>query len=126
MSYEYKVIPAPVRGLKAKGLKTADDRFANALQVAMNEQAADRWEYLRTDTLPSEQREGLMSKTTVYRNMLVFRRSKRANAITAYPSAPQVVASPPMAKASSAVDESRHDGATANTKANGGSGPATQ
>ncbi len=78
MSYEYKVVPAPVRGLKAKGVKTAEDRFANALQTMMNDQAKGGWEYLRTDTLPSKQREGLMSKTTVYQNMLVFRRAKRA------------------------------------------------
>ena len=74
MSYEYKVVPAPTRGLKAKGIKTAEDRFANALETAMNELAADGWEYQRTDTLPAEQREGLMSKTTVFQNMLVFRR----------------------------------------------------
>lgn len=78
MSYEYKVVPAPARGLKAKGVKTAEDRFALALQTSMNELAADGWEYLRADTLPCEQREGLMSKTTVYQNMLVFRRAKAA------------------------------------------------
>mgnify|MGYP001804396545 FL=1 len=42
----------------------------------MNDLAADGWEYLRADTLPAEQREGLMSKTTVYQNVLVFRRPK--------------------------------------------------
>nr|WP_232204264.1 DUF4177 domain-containing protein [Roseobacter sp. CCS2] len=76
MSYEYKVVPAPARGLKAKGIKTAEHRFAHALETAMNELAGDGWEYLRADTLPCEQREGLMSKTTVYQNMLVFRRTK--------------------------------------------------
>ena len=78
MSYEYKVVPAPARGLKAKGLKTSEDRFANALETAMNELAADGWEYLRADTLPCEQRDGIMSKTTVFQNMLVFRRAKPA------------------------------------------------
>ena len=78
MNYEYKVVPAPARGLKAKGVKTAEDRFANALETAMNELAADGWEYLRADTLPCEQREGIISKTTVYQNMLVFRRAKVA------------------------------------------------
>ncbi len=76
MSFEYKVVPAPSRGLKAKGLKTAEDRFANALQTSINEHASSGWEYVRADTLPCEQREGLMGKTTVYQNMLVFRRSK--------------------------------------------------
>lgn len=76
MSYEYKVVPAPTRGVKAKGAKTAEDRFALALEVAMNTLSDDGWEYLRADTLPSEQREGLMSKTTVFQNMLIFRRIK--------------------------------------------------
>ena len=92
MSYEYKVVPAPVRGVKAKGVKTAPERFAHALQAAMNELAADGWEYLRADTLPSEQREGLMSKTTVYQNMLVFRRAKSAVAPAVTPKEPQVQA----------------------------------
>ena len=78
MTYEYKIVPAPVRGLKAKGVKSAEDRFALALESAINALAADGWEYLRADTLPSEQREGLMSKTTVYQNLLVFRREKVA------------------------------------------------
>ncbi|MFT7107196.1 MAG: hypothetical protein ACJAVT_001718 [Yoonia sp.] len=94
MAYEYRVIPAPARGLKAKGLKTAEDRFANALQTAMNEQAASGWEYLRADTLPSEQREGLMSKTTVYQNMLVFRRVKAADAPTLQPPEQPMIAAP--------------------------------
>ena len=76
MSYEYKVVPAPMRGKKAKGVKTAEDRFANALQTQMNDLAAEGWEYLRADTLPCEQREGFIGKkTTTYQNMLVFRRA---------------------------------------------------
>jgi len=75
MVTEYKVLPAPTRGLKAKGVKTPEGRFANALEAKMNEMAAEGWEYLRTDTLPSEQREGLMSKTTVYQNVMVFSRA---------------------------------------------------
>jgi hypothetical protein len=97
MTYEYKVVPAPLRGLKAKGVKTAEERFALALETAMNDLARDGWEYLRADTLPSEQREGLMSKTTVYQNMLVFRRAKEiakaprpAPAVSAPPPTPTV------------------------------------
>ncbi len=96
MSYEYKVVPAPTRGVKAKGIKSAEDRFAHALEMEMNNLAADGWEYLRADTLPSEQREGLIGKTTVYQNMLVFRRPKK----TAQAAAPQPVlkAEPTVAK----------------------------
>jgi len=73
-SYEYKVVPAPVRGEKARGLKTAPDRFANALATLMNRLGQDGWEYLRAETLPAEERAGLMRHTTVYHNVLVFRR----------------------------------------------------
>jgi hypothetical protein len=73
--YEYKVVPAPNRGEKAPGVKTAPDRFAHALTSVMNTMACDGWEYLRADTLPSEERSGLTKRTTVYHSVLVFRRS---------------------------------------------------
>lgn len=93
-SYEYKVVPAPKRGLKAKGVKSSEARFAHALETVMNELGAEGWEYQRTDTLPSEERSGLTSKTTVFQNMLVFRRAietAEADVI-----APAVVAATPV------------------------------
>ena len=75
MRYEYKVLPAPKAGLKGKGIKSAEDRFANALATTMNILGAEGWEYQRTDTLPASQREGLMGKATVFQNMMVFRRA---------------------------------------------------
>ncbi len=75
MSFEYKVVPAPVKGVKAKGVKGAEARFAHALSELMNHYAAEGWEYLRADTLPTEKRAGLTGKTTVFCNMLVFRRA---------------------------------------------------
>lgn len=72
--YEYKVVPAPVRGKRAKGAKGPSGRFANALESIMNQMGAEGWEYQRTDTLPAEERSGLTGKVTVFQNMLVFRR----------------------------------------------------
>lgn len=72
--YEYQVIPAPRKGKKARGVKGSEARFALAIQDVLNEASADGWEYLRTDTLPSEERSGLTGRATVYQNMLVFRR----------------------------------------------------
>lgn len=72
--YEYRVLPAPKKGKKARGLRSADERFALALSETMNSLAADGWEYLRTDTLPAEERSGIAGRTTVFQNMLVFRR----------------------------------------------------
>jgi len=73
-SYEYKVLPAPARGDKERGLKTGAEKFAHALTTVMNDLARDGWEYWRAETLPAEERSGLTSKTTVYHNLLVFRR----------------------------------------------------
>lgn len=76
MGFEYKVVPAPTRGKKAKGAKTGADRFALALAEVMNTLAAEGWDYLRTDTLPAEERHGLTGRSTVFQNMLVFRRAR--------------------------------------------------
>ena len=80
MIYEYKVVPAPTKGQKARGIKGADGRFANALEAKMNTLAADRWEFLRTETLPSEERSGLTSTATKYRSVMVFRRPRADDA----------------------------------------------
>ena len=76
--YEYKVVAAPRKGLKAKGMRSVEDRFAHALEVAMNTLGAEGWEYLRADTLPCEEREGLLGKATHFHHMLVFRRPQAA------------------------------------------------
>ncbi|GFE48579.1 cell division protein FtsZ [Roseobacter cerasinus] len=72
--YQYRVIPAPNRGIKAKGLKTPEARFAHTVEGLMNEMAADGWEYQRAEALPSVERSGLTSTTTTWRNLLVFRK----------------------------------------------------
>lgn len=72
--YEYKVIPAPQKGEKARGARSTADRFALALAGAMNRLGQDGWEYLRADTLPCEERVGLTGKATHFQHMLVFRR----------------------------------------------------
>jgi len=78
--YEYKVVPAPNRGEKARGAKTPADRFAATLATVMNEVARDGWDYVRAETLPSEERTGLTKRTTVYHSVLVFRRPLAAPA----------------------------------------------
>jgi hypothetical protein len=74
--YEYKVIPAPTRGEKAKGYRTGAERFAHGLEVLMNRLGSEGWEYVRADTLPAEERTGFTGRTTVYQHLLVFRRVK--------------------------------------------------
>ena len=72
--YEYKVVPAPTKGAKAKGVKAVEDRFALTLQEVMNDMGALGWEYQRAETLPSVERAGLTGSTTNWRHVLVFRR----------------------------------------------------
>jgi hypothetical protein len=83
MQYEYKVIPAPRKGRKARGIKGAEERFSLAVQEVMNDHAAQGWEFLRSETLPSEERQGLTSNHTVFRSVLVFRR-QRADDVSAF------------------------------------------
>lgn len=74
--YEYSVIPAPTKGVKAKGVKTAEGRFALALQQMMNEMGAEGWEYQRAETLPSVERSGFTGSATNWRHVLIFRRAR--------------------------------------------------
>ena len=99
---EYRVEPAPRRGTKAKGLKTAEDRFAAALTAKLNEMAAEGWDYLRADTLPCDERSGIAGRSTTYHSVLIFSRAKTAEAPAAL-AAPE--ASPPAALPAAESDE---------------------
>lgn len=83
--YEYKVVPAPQKGQKTKGVKTAEGRFALSVEAVLNEMAASGWEYQRAELLPSEERSGLTGSTTNWRNVLIFRRALDADEATMAP-----------------------------------------
>lgn len=94
--YEYKVIPAPQKGIKVKGVKGAEARFAHALQERINDLAEAGWEYQRAETLPSVERAGLTSSVTEWRNLLIFRR-RREDDLDAF--APELLPAPTEAEA---------------------------
>ncbi|WP_284163394.1 DUF4177 domain-containing protein [Frigidibacter sp. SD6-1] len=76
--YEYKVIPAPADGEKARGAKTTEARMAVALASAINAEAREGWEYVRSDMLQTTERTGLSKRRQVYVSLLVFRRPVEA------------------------------------------------
>ena len=78
-TYQYCVVPAPTKGLKAKGIKGQEARFSNALEDLMNRMGNDGWEFQRAETLPSTERVGLTGSTTEWRNVLVFRKPRMDN-----------------------------------------------
>ncbi len=78
--YEYKVVPAPTKGIKGKGIRGSEAKFSFALQELMNGMAGYGWEYQRSETLPSIERSGLTGTTTEWRNVLVFRRPRESDA----------------------------------------------
>lgn len=97
--FEYKVIPAPKRGEKARGVKTTEDRFAHALTNLMNELGAEGWEYVRSDALPCEERVGFTGTKTTFQNMLVFRRALETAEAEPRPTLRLTVQDPPAAPA---------------------------
>lgn len=105
--HDYRVIPAPARGEKAKGVKGPAEQFAHALTQTMNRMAAEGWEYLRAETLPCEERDGWFGRKTTQRHMLVFRRPVHNAASSAGPASPapaaQPVAGPSLAAPASAA-----------------------
>lgn len=94
---EYKVVPAPQKGTKGPGLRTPEARFANALSAVINEMAADGWRYLRAETLPAIERQGLTGRNTVFHNILVFERPLAAPATPVVDEPPLTAAAPVVA-----------------------------
>ena len=76
--YEYKVLPAPRRGTKARDAKTTEDRFALTLSTLMNDLGRDGWEYQRSETLPCDERSGFTKTKTTEQTMPIFRREVNA------------------------------------------------
>lgn len=73
--WEYKVVPTPRRPKKAKGVKGDPDRFAYALAEAINEVAAEGWEFVKTETLPMESKPGVFkARVEVFQTLMFFRR----------------------------------------------------
>lgn len=90
--FEYTAVPAPARGEKSRAAKTPGERFAVSLTTVLNDMAAQGWEYVRAETLPSEERSGLTSRVTVWHNLLIFRREAPAATVVT-----PVAAAPPAA-----------------------------
>ncbi len=75
--YDYKVVPAPKRAKKVKGVRGAEDLFAMTLTDAINEVARQGWEYVRAEHLPAEAPGGwFRSGKSGEQTVLVFRRGR--------------------------------------------------
>lgn len=73
--FEYKVIPAPRRGVRVKGAKGPAGRFAGTLENTINALSSEGWEYVRAESLPVDERHGITRrKTETYQNVLIFRK----------------------------------------------------
>jgi len=79
MSFEYKTVAAPERGVRRRGLHGAAERVAAAFDEILQAEAVDGWEYLRTDLLPVTERSGWFARPReMHRAVMVFRRGVAA------------------------------------------------
>ncbi len=76
-SYDYKVVPAPRRAKKMRGIRGTEELFAHTLTDAINEVARQGWEYLRAERLPAEAPRGwFRTPAATDQTVLVFRRPR--------------------------------------------------
>jgi hypothetical protein len=101
--YEYKVVPAPAKGIKAKPAKTPEARFALGIETELNRLAAAGWEFQRAELLPCEERSGLTGTARHWRNLLVFRRAL-AEPVAGVPQADPAPAPAPEAEPPAPAD----------------------
>ena len=74
--FEYKIVAAPRAAKKFKGVRGHADRFARTVEAVITEQAVNGWDYFRADTLPSDQKSGILRKgAETYQTLLIFRRA---------------------------------------------------
>ena len=79
--YEYKAVTAPRRAKRAKGARTTADRFARTLTEMINVEANEGWEYMRADTMPMDEKKGMLSSASeVFQTVLIFRRAVASGA----------------------------------------------
>ncbi|GIT90566.1 hypothetical protein JANAI62_10210 [Jannaschia pagri] len=90
-TFEYRVVPAPRKGEKAKGVRSPEARFALAMSRLFNRMGEQGWEFVRADTLPAEERVGLTGSQVMYHALLVFRRSVAPASALPAPAAPPAV-----------------------------------
>lgn len=104
--YTYKTVAAPRRLKKVKGVKGQDALLAHSVEELIAVEAAQGWEYLRSDTFPVEEKGGMFSKAAVTdRAVLIFRKpiavqraqpaqrqAAPAQPVAAQPAAPQPIA----------------------------------
>ncbi len=75
--FDYKVVPAPHRSKKAKGISDPAELFALTLTDAINEHARDGWEYLRAENMATQTPRGFLKRATEESvAVLVFRRER--------------------------------------------------
>ncbi|MBM9594627.1 DUF4177 domain-containing protein [Roseitranquillus sediminis] len=90
MRSEYKVVPAPHRHRRIKGVKGVESRFAMTVEELINENATEGWEYVRADRLPCEHRSWLRRRVEEH-TLLIFRRTREdepRQVLAAAPAAP--------------------------------------
>ncbi|MCH8166977.1 MAG: hypothetical protein IIC03_03500 [Proteobacteria bacterium] len=103
MTYEYKIIGAPEKGKRKRGMRRKSDRVAAAFADILKSEAVDGWEYQRTDLLPVIEGAGWFRRGhEVHRAVMVFRRARnraRVESDATLRRAPSVVApaAPPVA-----------------------------
>lgn len=75
--YDYKIVPAPKKAKKVKGVSSAAELFALTLTDAINEHARQGWEYYGSEELAIETPGGWFRRArTEEHTVLVFRRSR--------------------------------------------------
>ena len=75
--YDYKIVPAPKKARKVKGVHGAAELFALTLGEAVNELARQGWEYQRSEQLTIETPGGWLRRGRAEEHtVLVFRRAR--------------------------------------------------
>lgn len=71
--YEYKVVPVPAKSIDSRNARASGDPICYTIEMLLNQMSAEGWIYVRTDQV-SLMKSGILGRTEVTRDMLIFRR----------------------------------------------------
>lgn len=90
--YDYKIVPAPKKAKKIKGVSGSGELFALTLNEAINEIARQGWEYYCSETLTAQTPGGWFKRAVTEEQVVLVFRKPREHLSPRLASAPEITA----------------------------------
>ncbi len=108
--YEYRVVPAPKSLAKVRGAKDPEERYGRTLELALNAEGREGWEFQRIETVTTVVKRGFLARGRAeIMTVMVFRRRVETSVAAGWDLKDPPAADPQAPSRRSAASGGRHD-----------------